>query len=31
VVTHSVELASRFPKRFEMHDQQLLPVKPGLV
>jgi lipoprotein-releasing system ATP-binding protein len=31
VVTHSVDLASRFPKRFEMHDQQLLPVKPGLI
>jgi lipoprotein-releasing system ATP-binding protein len=30
VVTHSAELASRFPKRFEMHEQQLLPMKPEL-
>ena len=30
VVTHSAELASRFSKRFEMHEQQLLPMKPEL-
>ena len=30
VVTHSAELASRFPKRFEMHEQQLCPMKPEL-
>jgi len=27
VVTHSAELASRFSRRFEMHEQQLLPMK----
>jgi lipoprotein-releasing system ATP-binding protein len=30
VVTHSVELASRFPMRFEMWEQRLLPKDPGL-
>jgi lipoprotein-releasing system ATP-binding protein len=30
VVTHSAELASRFPKRFEMWEQQLLPTETGL-
>ena len=30
VVTHSAELASRFPKRFEMWEQQLLPMETGL-
>ena len=29
VVTHSTELASRFPKRFEMWEQQLLPKENG--
>jgi len=29
VVTHSAELASRFPKRFEMCEQQLLPTETG--
>jgi lipoprotein-releasing system ATP-binding protein len=28
VVTHSAELASRFPKRFEMWEQQLKPAAP---
>jgi lipoprotein-releasing system ATP-binding protein len=30
VVTHSAELAARFPKRFEMWEQQLLPKETGL-
>jgi lipoprotein-releasing system ATP-binding protein len=30
VVTHSAELAARFPKRFEMWEQQLLPKENGL-
>ena len=30
VVTHSGELAARFPKRFEMWEQQLLPKETGL-
>jgi lipoprotein-releasing system ATP-binding protein len=30
VVTHSAELASRFPMRFEMWEQRLLPKDPGL-
>jgi len=30
VVTHSTELASRFPKRFEVWEQQLLPMETGL-
>jgi lipoprotein-releasing system ATP-binding protein len=30
VVTHSAELASRFPNQFEMHEQQLCPMKPEL-
>ena len=30
VVTHSAELAARFPKRFEMWEQQLLPKDTGL-
>jgi lipoprotein-releasing system ATP-binding protein len=29
VVTHSAELASRFPKRFEMWEQKLLPKETG--
>ena len=29
VVTHSAELAARFPKRFEMWEQRLLPTDPG--
>jgi len=29
VVTHSAELASRFPMRFEMWEQRLLPKDPG--
>ena len=30
VVTHSADLASRFPMRFEMWEQRLLPKDPGL-
>jgi lipoprotein-releasing system ATP-binding protein len=30
VVTHSAELAARFPKRFEMWEQQLLPKETGV-
>ena len=30
VVTHSAELAARFPKRFEMWEQQLLPKDTGV-
>jgi lipoprotein-releasing system ATP-binding protein len=30
VVTHSAELAARFPRRFEMWEQQLLPKETGL-
>jgi len=29
VVTHSAEMASRFSKRYEMHEQQLLPLETG--